>query len=93
MFLYLLPLLRSSFEDINWYVFGLTIFIFCILVATSYTYHVNPLLGMMRWHFYKVGTEEGVTYVIITKKQLRNFRKKIIAGQLTEYVIIDLEGR
>ena len=30
---------------------------------------------------------------IITKKQLRNFRKKIIAGQLTEYVIIDLEGR
>ena len=92
MLLYLLPLFTSSFKELDWFVFSLTIFIFCILVTISYNYHVNPLLGLMRWHFYKVGTEEGVTYVLITKKQLRNIRKKIIAGQLTEYIIIDVEG-
>jgi hypothetical protein len=47
----------------------------------------------MRWHFYKVGTKEGISYVLITKKQLRNATATIEVGQLTEYIVIDLGER
>jgi hypothetical protein len=44
----------------------------------------------MGWHFYKVGTPEGVTYVLITRKQLRSATGTIEVGQLTEYIVIDV---
>ena len=51
---------------------------------------ICPLLGLMGWHFYKVGTKEGVTYVLITKRQLRSASEVISVGQLTEYIVIEL---
>lgn len=93
LLLYLLPLFTAQFATLDWQVWLPAIVIFGAVVATGYNYHFNPLLGLMGWHFYKVGTKEGVTYVLITKKQLRNARESIEVGQLTEYIVIDLGGR
>jgi len=90
LFLYLHPLFTAQFEALNWQVWLPAIVIFAAVVATGYNYHFNPLLGLMGWHFYKVGTKEGVTYVLITKKQLRNASEVIVVGQLTEYIVIEL---
>ncbi len=90
---YLLPLFMVEFTTLNWQVWVPTIVILAMVVATGYSYHFNPLLGIFRWHFYKVGTKEGVTYVLITKKQLRNVTEAIEVGHLTEYIVIDIEGR
>ena len=46
----------------------------------------------MKWHFYKVGTPKGVTYVLITKKELRHASQLLTVAQLTEYIVIDLGG-
>lgn len=93
LLLYLLPLFTAQFTTLNWQVWIPAIFIFAAVVATGYSYHFNPLLGLMGWHFYKVSTKEGVTYVLITKKQLRNTTETIEVGQLTEYIVLDLGGR
>jgi hypothetical protein len=45
---------------------------------------------MLGWHFYKVTTSDGVTYVLITRKQLRRAAELMQVGQLTEYILIDL---
>ena len=90
LLLYLLPLFTSSFSALNWQVWIPAIAIFAAVVGTGYSYHFNPLLGLMEWHFYKVGTKEGVTYVLITKKHLRNATATIEVGQLTEYIVLDL---
>jgi hypothetical protein len=90
LLLYLLPLFTSSFASLNWKLWAPAIVVFAAVVATGYSYHFNPLLGLMGWHFYKVGTKEGITYVLITKKQLRNATATIEVGQLTEYIVIDL---
>lgn len=90
LLLYLLPLFTSQFDALNWNVWIPAILIFAGVVATGYSYHFNPLLGLMGWHFYKVGTAEGVTYVLITKKQLRNATDTVEIGQLTEYIVLDL---
>lgn len=93
LLLYLLPLFTAQFATLNWQVWLPAIIVFGAVVATGYSYHFNPLLGLMGWHFYKVGTKEGVTYVLVTKKQLRNATETIEVGQLTEYIVIDLGGR
>jgi hypothetical protein len=92
LLLYLLPLFTSSFSALNWNIWIPAIVVFGAVVATGYSYHFNPLLGLLGWHFYKVGTAEGITYVLITKKQLRRATTNICVGQLTEYIVIDLEG-
>ena len=92
LLLYLLPLFTEEFTALNWQVSLPAVIIFGAVVATGYSYHFNPLLGFCGWHFYRVGTNEGVTYVLITKKQLRSATNTIEVGQLTEYIVIDFGG-
>ena len=92
MLLYLSPLFTSQFGQLNMTLLIPTIGIFALLTATGYNYHFNPLLGLVGWHFYKVSSKEGVTYVLVTKKQLRNTSQISEVGQLTEYILIDLEA-
>lgn len=93
LLLYLLPLFTSQFSALNWQIWIPTIIVFAAVVATGYSYHFNPLLGLMGWHFYKVSTKEGITYILITKKHLRNATEAIEVGQLTEYIVLDVGGR
>ena len=93
LLLYLLPLFTVEIATLNWQVWIPALLIFGTVVATGYTYHFNPLLGLLGWHFYKVNTKEGVTYVLITKKHLQTATEAVTVGQLTEYIVMDLEER
>lgn len=88
--LYLSPLFTAEFGDLNLNILIPTVVIFVFAISTGYGYHFNPLLGLLGWHFYKVSTDEGVTYVLITKKELRTAKQCLKVGQLTEYIVIDL---
>ncbi|WP_332405569.1 hypothetical protein [Vibrio metschnikovii] len=90
LLLYLLPLFTASFDTLNWVVWTPILIIFALITSTGYSYHFNPLLGIMKWHFYKVGTPEGVTYVLITKKELRRASDPLVVVQLTEYIVLDI---
>ena len=90
LLLYLLPLFIASFDALNWVVWAPILVIFALITSTGYSYHFNPLLGIMKWHFYKVGTPEGVTYVLITKKELRRASDPLVVVQLTEYIVLDI---
>ena len=91
LLLYLLPLFTSSFTSLNWTILVPSLLIFAVITITGYSYHFNPLLGIMKWHFYKVGTPEGVTYILITKKELRHASNPLTVVQITEYIVIDVK--
>ena len=91
LLLYLSPLFTTNFNALNWPILIVTLLIFALVIGTRYGYHFNPLLGLKGWHFYKISTPEGVTYCLITKKRLRDARGKLDIGQLTEYIVLDLE--
>lgn len=91
LLLYLSPLFTSELSNINYAVVAPTIIIFALLTATGNSYHFNPLLGLAGWHFYKVKSAEGVVYVLITRKQLINTTAISEAGQLTDYILLDVE--
>lgn len=88
--LYALPLFTAKINELTWQIWVPILAIFAIVTAKSYGYHFNPLLGMMGWHFYKITSSFGVTYVLITKKTLRSVDEEMQVGQLTEYILIDL---
>jgi hypothetical protein len=91
LLLYILPLFTDRVEGLNWELWIPIVIVFAIIIGAGYGYHFNPLLGIMRWHFYKVTSADGVTYVLITRKHLRTAAAVHKVGQLTEYILIDLE--
>ena len=91
LIVYLLPLLRTSFADLEYLVLVPAFAIFLALAITGHNYHFNPLLRLFRWKFYKVGTNEGIVYILITRKTLKNVIGTIRVGELTSYTLIDLE--
>lgn len=93
LLLYVMPLFTSKFNTLDWQFWVPTVVIFAAITATGYNYHFNPMLGLMKWHFYKVKSSEGVTFVLITKKHLRSAAKELQVGQLTEYILLDLEDK
>jgi len=92
LLLYVMPLFTSQFNTLDWQFWIPTVVIFGVITATGYTYHFNPMLSLLRWHFYKVKSAEGVTFVLITKKHLRTAATELNVGQLTEYILLDLGG-
>jgi hypothetical protein len=91
MLLYILPLFTDSVSSLHWELWIPIIIVFSVIVATGFGYHFNPLLGLMQWHFYKVTSKDGVSYVLITKKYIRSAAQELRVGQLTEYILLDLE--
>lgn len=90
LLLYLSPLFLDKLSSVNFNILLPTLGIYALLVSTSYTYHFNPLINLMGWHFFKVGTPEGVSYVLLTRKKIRNIDAIKNVGQLTGYMLIDL---
>lgn len=90
LLVYLLPLFTADLSELNWSIWVPAIGIFAWITATGYSYHFNPLLTLFGWHFYRVEAEEGVTYVLLTKRELRTASEPIEVGQLTEYIVLDM---
>jgi len=93
MLLYLFPLFTDQISNLHWELWAPIIAIFSVIIATGHSYHFNPLLGLAQWHFYKVTSSDGVSYVLITKKHIRTAAEHLRVGQLTDYMLLDLGGK
>jgi hypothetical protein len=86
---YALPLMFKG--DVNpdigaWAIAGLML---VLVLWTTHALHVNPVLGVIGFHFYEVETQEGVTYLLITKRAINNLKSLKTVVQITEYGILD----
>jgi hypothetical protein len=69
---YLLPFVSSEKLGFtgDWltgaYVFG----IIFLVVAHAGAFHFNPVMGMFGYHFYSVKNADGISYLLISKKEL-----------------------
>lgn len=91
MLLYFLPLYTADFDKLNWIIGPLAILSFAVFVRRSHSYFFNPVLSFFGWHFYRVGTPQNVTHLLITKKTIRKIDRKISAIQLSDYVIFEVD--
>lgn len=89
MLLYLMPLFTADFESLNWLIWIPTLVIFAFIAVTSHSYFFNPLLGAFGWHFYRVGTTQNVTNILISKRTIRQGKTTITGIELGEFVILE----
>lgn len=93
MLLYLLPLFSDKIETLRWELWLPTLVLLGLLIGNGYAHHFNPLLGLFGWHFYKVTSNEGVTFVLISRKRLANAIGTLTVSQLTDNILYDLGGK
>jgi len=88
---YVLPLvLRGvSTPDLLTWIFA-ALMLFLVLWGT-HAMQVNPVLGLIGFHFYEIEAEGGIGYLLITRRQISNIMtiKKVV--QLSEYGILEAD--
>ena len=89
LLVYVLPLITRDLAAYNWYAWILVTLLFCLVVATSYGYHFNPLLIFLRYHFYKVTECKGIPHVLITRRRVYETGETLEVARLAEYVLIE----
>lgn len=89
MIAYLLPLISAADSTVSLPLMTFVLILFLVVVWTSNAYHVNPLLGIFGYHFYEVTTESGVTYLLMTRRSIRNSKSVSTVVQLTTYIVLD----
>jgi len=63
--------------------------IISISIYNSNAYHYNPLIGLLGYHFYQIETEEKISYILTTKREIRNISVINTIIHITDYLVID----
>lgn len=86
---YLLPLIAA--EPLKFDVLTILFMtsIFFVVIYGTHSYHFNPILGIFGFHFYEVQTTGNITYVLLTKRDLRNTKNVSQVVQISEYMVLD----
>ena len=88
---YLLPLINESTIQINTSVLVFVAILFYWIVYTSNSYHFNPLLGFLGYHFYEITIEGGITYILISRSNIINCKNIKSVVQLSEYMVLGVK--
>ncbi|WP_338461918.1 hypothetical protein VZH09_13410 [Synechococcus elongatus IITB7] len=90
---YVLPVLTSTSTAIDLRMLLLCFFSLAVLVWGTNSYHINPMLSLLGYHFYEIMSDTGITFVVLSKRTLRQVRSLKSVTFLTDYMALDLEER
>ena len=90
---YLLPFVDAAGMSVKPSVFWFVMALLGLVVWSTNSYHVNPVLGLLGFHFYEVTTEGDVTFVLVTRRNLRDSGEITSVVQLTEYMVLEVKDR
>lgn len=91
---YLLPFVSSKDTAFTgkWltdaYVFGIILLVF----AHAGAFHFNPVMGLLKYHFYSVKSSDGVSQLLISRSELRRPGKDVQTVRLAEGIYLHIAG-
>lgn len=88
---YLLPFASFASSKINTSVLVFVMILFFLLIWSTNAYHINPLLSLFGYNFYEVSTVQNITFLLITRRDLRSTKSIGYVVQLTDYMVLDIE--
>ena len=89
LLIYLLPLITRDLVTYNWLAWILVTLLFCLVVATSYGFHFNPLLVFLGYHFYRVTETDGMPQVLIANRRIYKTGETLDVARLADYMLIE----
>ncbi|SER54338.1 hypothetical protein [Salipaludibacillus aurantiacus] len=90
---YLLPFTTIASEQINESILIFIMSLFFLIIWSTNSYHINPLLSVFGYHFYEVNTSNNISFLLITKRDLRDTTSITSTVQLTEYMVLDINNK
>lgn len=81
---YLLPLaaVKDSLADVHWLTDIYVFLVILLVFAHARAFHFNPVMGLLKYHFYSVKESHGATVLLISRAPLRRLGTEIRAVQL-----------
>lgn len=89
---YLLPLVSIRVGDFDLVLLGFVGLLLGLVVWNTNTYSVNPLLSLLGYHFYEISNEDGVSFLFVSRRDLRRVADITKVRPLTRYVLLDGES-
>ncbi|TGJ60458.1 hypothetical protein E4M16_07585 [Ligilactobacillus ruminis] len=90
IFSYLLPLANMVIEEWNLFILVGISLIIIVVIPFMNSAIPHPLLFFKGYHFYNIATENGISsYILISKKQIRNKKDIRVVGRIFEFLLID----
>lgn len=86
---YLIPLGSAIFDDWNIIICGIVGCLLSLTIALINDSTPNPLLFFMKYHFYKIKTENGLEYYLLSKRKIRSKESVTVVGRWFEYLLIE----
>ena len=73
LFIYLLPFLRSVDPVFSpqWLTGGYILAVIILAIADTGAFHFNPVMRLLRFRFYSIRTQDGLSSLLISKRELR----------------------
>lgn len=88
---YLLPFIASDRLGFSgeWMTGAYILLIIFLAVGHGDTYHFNPVMGLLGFHFYSVKTTGGMPFLLITRRVLRRPDEKLTVVQITQSIYLE----
>jgi hypothetical protein len=93
LIIYLMPLFADNAVDFRAHPWTATyvVLIIGVVVYHSNAFAFNPILALLQYHFYEVENDVGMTYLLVTRKLLRQQSNTIKVVEIADYVFMDKE--
>jgi len=86
---YALPLVFRGEASIDLGAWMVAAAMLLFVLWTTHSLQVNPVLGLVGFHFYEVETADGITYLMITRRKISNVLTVESVVQLSEHGILE----
>ena len=86
---YLLPLANGITESFSVPILIFVAVFFFFIVLSTNSYHFNPLINLVSYHFYEAKVKGGITYILLSKKNVSTSKSIKEVYHLTEYMILE----
>ncbi len=91
---YLLPFVSQANMGFNgqWLTGAYVLAIIFLVFAHAGAFHFNPVMGLLRYHFYAVKNGDGVSYLLISKDELTRAGKDVQTVRLAHGIYLHSGG-
>jgi hypothetical protein len=89
---YLLPFAaaKDMLAEVHWLT-GAYVFAIILLVFThARAFHFNPMMGLLRYHFYSLKDGDGISMLLISRRELRRVGSNIQAVRLAQDIYLEI---
>ena len=87
---YALPLLFRDVGNLDWGSITVAVVMFIFVIWSTGTFQVNPVLGLFGYRFYEVELKSGVSYLLVTKRNINDLTSMNKVNQLSEHALLDV---